>query len=56
LEKVIKENGGIMVNGVSQQTSYLICEDQSFNKAQKAKKYGIPILTVQEFIKMTKGA
>ena len=56
LEKVIKENGGIMVNGVSQQTSYLICEDQSFNKAQKAKKYGIPILTVKEFLKLTKGA
>jgi DNA ligase (NAD+) len=56
LEKRIKENGGIMVSGVSQHTSYLICEDKSFKKAQKAQKYGVPIISVKEFLELVKGA
>lgn len=49
LEKIIRENGGMMVSGVSKNLSYLICEDLSNSKPQKAMKLDIPVISYAGF-------
>lgn len=54
IETLIRENGGVMVSGVSKNLSYLICEDLGNSKPQKAKNLGIPVISYAEFLKMVK--
>ena len=54
IETIIRENGGMMVSGVSKNLSYLICEDLGNSKPQKAKNLGIPVISYSEFLNMVK--
>ena len=54
LEKLIRENGGMMVSGVSKNLSYLICEDLSNSKPQKAMKLDIPVISYKAFMDLLK--
>lgn len=51
LQQAIEAHGGKVVNSVSKNTSYLINNDSTSNssKNSNAKKFGIPILTEEEF-------
>lgn len=51
LEKVIIDNGGIIVDGVSKKTTHLIVADpnQNTSKTVKAKELGIKIMTLEQF-------
>jgi DNA ligase (NAD+) len=56
-EKLIKQNGGVMVSSVSKNTSYLITNetDSSSSKFVKAKDLGIPIVSEAKLLKMIEG-
>jgi DNA ligase (NAD+) len=56
-EKLIKQNGGVMVSSVSKNTSYLITNetDSSSSKFVKAKDLGIPIVSEANLLKMIQG-
>jgi DNA ligase (NAD+) len=54
IEKIIRENGGSMLSGVSNNLSYLICEELGNSKPQKAIKIGIPVISYAEFLNMIK--
>jgi DNA ligase (NAD+) len=54
IEKLIRENGGVMLSGVSANLSYLIAEDLSNKKPQKAQKIGVPVITYKEFMNLLK--
>ena len=53
-EKLIKNNGGVMVGSVSKNTSYLITNEteSSSSKFVKAKALGIPVITEAKLLKM----
>lgn len=53
LEADIIAGGGTVCNGVSKKTTHLIVADKSSssNKTIKAKQFGIPILTIDEFVR-----
>lgn len=44
--------GAVAGNSVTRKTNYLICGEKPGNKLTKAKEFGIPILTEQEFLDM----
>ncbi len=46
---LIEQYGGRVTSGVSQNTDYIIMGDNPGSKVDKARKYGIPILSEQEF-------
>ena len=52
LKEKVEELGGKVTGSVSRSTSYLVTNDTSTgsNKNKKAKEYGIPILTEEQFI------
>lgn len=54
VKDVVESLGGKLTSAVSRSTSYLVTNDTSSGseKNRKAKEYGIPILTEQEFIDM----
>jgi DNA ligase (NAD+) len=51
LEKIIKENGGIVTENFTTKTNYLLVPDHktSSSKVEKAKKLGIDVMTSTEF-------
>jgi DNA ligase (NAD+) len=53
-EKLIKNNGGVMVSSVSKNTSYLITNEteSSSSKFVKAKDLSIPIISEDQLLKM----
>lgn len=56
MEKIIKDNGGIVVSSVSSQTNYLLTneEDSSSSKFKKAKELKIQIISEEKFQKLLK--
>lgn len=54
LQKYILDNGGVLVSKVSVNTDYLIDNSNNENSSKhlKAKKFNIPIITEEEFIKL----
>lgn len=54
LNKMIRDNGGTVVSGVSKNTNYLINNDINSNstKNQQAKKLNIPIISEKDLLKM----
>jgi DNA ligase (NAD+) len=54
LQKMVKENGGIVQSGVSKDTNYLITNDveSSSSKFKKAKSLNLPIITEEKFFKL----
>ena len=57
LKRIISSKGHNLVGSVSNNTNYLINNDvnSTTDKNQKAKKLGIPIITVEEFLAMMNG-
>jgi DNA ligase (NAD+) len=54
LKKRIEEHGGKVVSGVSGSTSFLIAGDKMGpEKLKKAEKLGVPVISEDEFVKMT---
>lgn len=52
IENTIELNGG-KVGGVNKKTNYLICnEKSSSSKTQKAEKYGVAIITEEQFLEL----
>lgn len=54
LQKMVKENGGIVQASVNKDTNYLITNDidSSSSKFKKAKSLNLPIITEDEFFKL----
>lgn len=54
LQKIVKENGGIVQSGVSKETNYLITNDKesSSSKFKKAVSLSIPIITEEKFFEL----
>ena len=48
----VKNFGGKVSNSVSAKTSYLVAGDKTGSKLEKANKFGVKILTEQEFINL----
>jgi DNA ligase (NAD+) len=54
LKKAIEANGGKNVGSVSAKTSYLIAgENMGPEKRKKAEKLGVPVITENDFLRMT---
>jgi DNA ligase (NAD+) len=54
LKKRIEEHGGKVLSGVSGSTSFLIAGDKMGpEKRKKAEKLGVPVISEDEFVKMT---
>lgn len=51
-EEITANLGGKTSDSVSQKTTYLVAGPGSVGKSEKAKKYGIPIIGIDEFQKM----
>lgn len=53
IEKIIKDNGGVVVSSVSSNTTYLLTNetDSTSSKFKKAKELGIKIISENEFLK-----
>lgn len=54
LKAYIEARGGFYRSAVSSKTDYLICNDPNSNsaKSQKAKEFGVPVITEEEFLRM----
>ena len=54
LQKIVKDNGGIVQSGVSGETDYLITNDEqsSSSKFKKAQSLNIPIISEEKFFKL----
>lgn len=54
LQKIVKENGGIVQSGVSKETDYLITNDteSTSSKFKKAQTLKIPIISEEKFFKL----
>ena len=54
LEEKIVDGGGEICSGVSKKTTHLIVADQdsTSSKATKAKQLGIPVMTIDDFMKL----
>ncbi len=53
-EKMVKELGGRVSSSVSKKTDYLIVGKDPGSKLDKAKEFGVKILTEDKFLEMTK--
>jgi NAD-dependent DNA ligase len=53
-EKIIEDNGGGVTTVISKNTSYLVVKniDDTSSKIEKAKEYGVSILSVEDFQKL----
>ena len=54
IKKIVEENAGIVVNGISSQVDYLIVGENAGSKLEKAKEKGISIINEEEFFDMIK--
>lgn len=54
IKKIVEENSGIIVNGISSQVDYLIVGENAGSKLEKAKEKGISIINEEEFFDMIK--
>lgn len=54
IKKIVEENAGIIVNGISSQVDYLIVGENAGSKLEKAKEKGISIINEEEFFDMIK--
>lgn len=53
-EKMVEENGGQLLNGVSAKLNYLVAGEDAGSKLEKAKKINtVKIISEEEFLKMT---
>jgi DNA ligase (NAD+) len=52
IKELIEINGGKVTDAVSQNTNYLIVGDQPGSKLEKAKKLNIPIIVIDDLIKL----
>jgi len=55
-KKMVEELGGNVANTVSRKITYLVVGKNPGSKLQKAKRYGIPILSEKEFLEMIERA
>ena len=55
LQELIEERGGKVTGSVTAKTSYLINNDttSSSSKNRKARELGVPVISEEEFLKMT---
>ncbi|OGI20770.1 MAG: hypothetical protein A3B68_09545 [Candidatus Melainabacteria bacterium RIFCSPHIGHO2_02_FULL_34_12] len=53
-EELIKNHGARAASSISRNTDYLVCGSDPGSKLTKAKEFGIPVLTEQEFLKLVK--
>lgn len=53
-EKIIQDNGGSVTTVISKNTSYLVVKniDDTSSKIEKAKEYGVSLLSIEDFQKM----
>lgn len=51
-KKIIEDNGGKVTSSVSKKIDYLVASDGSGSKSDKARKFNIPIITVDDLEKM----
>lgn len=54
IKKIVEENSGIIVNGISSQVDYLIVGENAGSKLEEAKEKGISIINEEEFFDMIK--
>ena len=54
MKKIVEENAGIIVNGITSQVDYLIVGENAGSKLEKAKEKGISIINEEEFFDMIK--
>lgn len=54
IKKIVEENAGIIVNGITSQVDYLIVGENAGSKLEKAKEKGISIINEEEFFDMIK--
>ncbi|NPA80615.1 MAG: NAD-dependent DNA ligase LigA [Thermotogae bacterium] len=55
-KRMVEDLGGSVANSVSRKVSYLVVGKNPGSKLRKAQRYGIPILTEEEFLKMIEEA
>ena len=55
-EALIREKGGNVSGSVSKKTSYVVVGDSPGSKFDAARKFGIPILSEAELLRLSKGA
>ena len=49
---MIKDRGGKVSSSVSKNTHYVLAGDEPGSKFDKAKEFGVPILTEEEFTQL----
>ena len=49
---MVRERGGKAAGSVSKKTDYLVIGERAGSKLEKAKKFGIDILTENEFLEI----
>lgn len=55
IQELIKSYGGRIVSGVSKKLDYLVAGPGSGSKSDKAREYGLPILSGDDLLKMLEG-
>ena len=55
-ESIIKSHGGKATSSVSSKTSYVVVGENPGSKLEKAQKFGVIILTEDEFMSMLNNA